>query len=124
MKNTRALIFFVFWIALAADCFFIINEHPAHRIYTKPLLVPLLMLAIYLESRNTKHLTSQIFINIAYFFCFLGDFSLLNDSDSGHFTLGLVSFLIAHLFFSFFFYRLRPFRNRYLIFIFTSIIII
>jgi uncharacterized membrane protein YhhN len=124
MNKTRAFIFFLFWLALVADCFLIFSAHAAQRIYTKPVLVPLLMLAIYIESKNTKHTTSQILINIAFFFCFLGDFSLLNETDSGHFTLGLVSFLIAHLFFSFFFYRLRPFRNRYLIFIFTTVIVI
>src|ERR1051326_1887071 len=124
MNTTRAVIFFLFWIALIADCFLIFTNHPQSRIYTKPLLAPLLMVVIYIEGRHTKHVPSKILMTVALFFCFLGDFSLLNESDSGHFTFGLVSFLIAHLFFSFFFYHLRSFKSRHILFLIANAAII
>lgn len=116
MNSSRALIFFLFWMALFIDCFLIFVNKTEYRVYTKPLLIPLLLVAIYVEARNTKHTTSQILINVAFFFCFLGDFTLLNE-DSGRFTLGLLSFLVAHLFLIFFFYRLKPFTKKHVLFV-------
>src|SRR5918912_1447097 len=117
MNSYRALIFFLFWMALFIDCFLIFIQKTEYRVYTKPLLIPLLLIAVYIEARNTKHTTSQILFNVAFFFCFLGDFTLLNDEDSGRFTLGLLSFLAAHLFLIFFFYRLKPFTKKHVMFI-------
>jgi uncharacterized membrane protein YhhN len=124
MNSYRALIFFLFWMALLIDCFLIFTQKTEYRVYTKPLLIPLLLVAIYIEARDTKHTTSQILINIAFFFCFLGDFTLLNDEDSGRFTLGLLSFLLAHLFFIFFFYRLKPFKTRHALFVVITAFIV
>lgn len=125
MNTYRALIFFLFWMALLIDCFLIFTQKTEYRVYTKTLLIPLLMIAIYIEARNTKHSTSQILINVAFFFCFLGDFTLLNDEDSGRFTLGLFSFLVAHLVLIFFFYRLKPFTVKYATFIvITSLVVL
>ena len=117
MNSYRALIFFLFWMALFIDCFLIFIGKIEYRVYTKPLLIPLLLIAVYMEARNTKHTTSQILFNVAFFFCFLGDFTLLNDEDSGRFTLGLLSFLVAHLFLIFFFYRLKPFTKKHALFV-------
>jgi uncharacterized membrane protein YhhN len=114
MNTTRALIFFLFWIALLADCFLIITQKTDYRIYTKTLLAPLILIAIYLEGLNTKHTRSKLIANGAFFFCFLGDIILLKDYIATNFISGLICFLIAHIFFISFFYRLKHFNRRYL----------
>lgn len=96
----------------------------AYRVYTKTLLAPLLLVAIFLESVNTKHRRSKILVNLAFFFCFLGDFLLLNDAEPANFMMGLCAFLAAHILFIFFFYRLKPFTSKHELFIFIAAIII
>src|SRR6476620_831865 len=104
MSKSKILISILFWLALANDCIFIVNDFPEYRIYTKTLLVPLLLLTIYVESKETKHERSKILANLAFFFCFIGDFLLIKEADSSvNFILGIISFLIAQLFFVFFF---------------------
>lgn len=120
MKKTRLLLFSLFWLALLADCFLIISHRDEYRLYTKTLLVPILLIAIYSESLSTKHKRSYVLINLAFFFCFTGDFLLLNDADPTNFIFGLSSFLIAHIFFIIFFYRLKPFTAKYRIFLFLA----
>ncbi len=120
MSKLKLFLFFLFFLALAADCVLIFKNMDEYRAYTKTLLVPILLIAIFLESANTRHRNSKILINLAFFFCFLGDFFLLGDQDATNFMMGLGSFLMAHLLFIFFFYRLKPFTPRYRLFIFTA----
>src|SRR3954465_10970918 len=124
MNSSKVLISFLFLLALLIDCAFIITDHPEYRIYTKTLLVPLLLLGIYIESKETKHERSKILVNLAFFFCFIGDFLLIkgseNSEDSGNFIFGISAFLIAQLFFIVFFYRLKPFTAKHRVFTFMT----
>jgi uncharacterized membrane protein YhhN len=121
MNSSRFLISFLFWLALLTDCFFIVTNNTAYRIYSKTLLAPLLLLIIYIESKDTKHERSKILANLGFFFCFIGDFLLIEDSDtSGNFIFGISSFLIAQLFFIFFFYRLKHLTAKHRIFTFIT----
>ena len=126
MKNPGVLIGVLFWLALLADCLLIINAQHEYRIFTKTLLVPILLIGVYQESKDTKHTRSKMLLNIALLCCFLGDFFLLFDSstNSGYFIVGLCSFFIAHLFFIAFFYRLKPFSERYRLYNFMTGVII
>src|SRR5690242_4429440 len=116
MNTTRAVVFFLFWMALLADCFLIITEKTDYRIYTKTLLAPLILVAIYIEGMNTKHTRSKLIANGAFLFCFLGDIILLQDNIGTNFISGLICFLIAHIFFIVFFYRLKHFTVKNVIF--------
>jgi uncharacterized membrane protein YhhN len=116
MNTTRVLVFFLFWVALFADCFLIITQKIEYRIYTKTLLAPLVLIGIYLEGQNTKHTRSKLIANGAFFFCFLGDIILLSDDIATNFISGLICFLVAHIFFIVFFYRLKNFTVRHVIF--------
>jgi uncharacterized membrane protein YhhN len=125
MNSIRFFLFLLFWLALLIDCFLIALNHPEYRIYTKTLLAPLLLLTIYIEARDTKHERSKILVNLAFFFCFIGDFLLIKDAETvdssgGYFVFGIISFLIAQLFFIFFFYRLKRFSAKHRIFIFIT----
>lgn len=124
MKISRLVITVLFWIALLVDCLLIINVQNEYRIFTKTLLAPLLLLSIFFEAKDTKHTRSKMLVTLALFFCFLGDLFLLFDQDPNYFIFGLGSFFIAHVFFIFFFYRLKPFSDKYRLFIFITGVII
>ena len=120
MKSSEIGLFIFFWVLLIADCILLSNGLHEYRFYTKTLLVPVLLIAIFNASKDTKHRRSRTIGNLAFFFCFLGDLLLLNaDTDSSYFIAGLSSFLVAHLFFIIFFYRLKPFSDKYRLYLFA-----
>jgi uncharacterized membrane protein YhhN len=98
MKKNNLFLFALFWIVLLVDCAFIYSGHNEYRVYTKILLVPILLVAIYGASRDTKHKRSRVLINLAFFFCFLGDVFLLEESDSSYFHLAWHRFLLLMFF--------------------------
>lgn len=124
MKSSEIVLVILFWLLLIADCVLILSGYHDFRIYTKTLLVPILLISIYTTSLETKHRRSKVLANLAFFFCFLGDFFLLSYADKTYFILGLSSFLIAHIFFIIFFYRLKKFSNKYRLFLFGSGVVI
>lgn len=124
MKNIKYILFLLFWLILLADCYLIFKGNTESRIYTKPLLIPLLLLIIYFETGETTHKKSKVILSIAFAFCFFGDALLLKDTLTSYFIGGLSCFLVGHIFFTAFFYRLRTFRQRYFMYIFIAGIII
>jgi len=81
----------VFIVNLYADR----NRIEKLKVLTKPLLVPLIIL-FYLT--NAVHI--NWFIVSALFFGFLGDVSLLWGSKKMFFVIGLLAFLVGHLFYT------------------------
>ncbi len=112
MKVATALIITFFWVILFVDCILILNQYNEYRVYTKPLLVPLLYILMAVQTVNTTHRRSKFFIGIALLGCFAGDLFLLKGDQYSYFVAGLTSFLVAHIFFSIFFYRLKPFTRK------------
>ncbi|MEQ8553365.1 MAG: lysoplasmalogenase [Cyclobacteriaceae bacterium] len=76
--------------------------HDLH-IYTKPLLMPLLMYHLYRYADGTITLPRML-LAVALFFCWIGDLLLMGPGDL-YFLGGLVSFLIAHMFYGVVFYH-------------------
>lgn len=64
---------------------------------TKPLLMPVLMLAFWLNGQDNSP-KERLYLQLALLFSLAGDV-LLMIPDKGLFVFGLVAFLIAHLFF-------------------------
>ena len=120
MKSSEIFLSILFWLILIVDCSLILGGKNEYRIYTKTLLVPILLVNIYTNSLDTKHKKSKVLANLAFFFCFLGDFFLLWDKENTYFILGLTSFLIAHIFFIVFFFRLKKFTDKYRLFLFAT----
>lgn len=120
MKTTPIILLILFWLILIVDCILIMNGGNDYRVYTKTLLIPILLINIYSASVDTKHKRSKAYANLAFFFCFLGDFFLLWSEDNTFFILGLSSFLLAHIFFIIFFYRLKKFSDKYRLFLFGT----
>lgn len=119
MKKITSILLIFFWIVLTADCILIMLHYNSWRLITKTLLIPLLLLAVYFEAGDTVHKRSRMLVIPAFFFCFAGDCLLLFDTEPGNFTMGLIAFLLAHILFIIFFYRLRPFSSRNSTYIFA-----
>lgn len=75
------------------------------RLITKPILMPVLLYG-YISLVNTYQLNRNWLFIFALIFCWLGDtFLLLQDYSVNFFLVGLVSFLIGHVFYIILFYK-------------------
>lgn len=88
MKN---LLLILLYLAMIIDMFFIANQQHDYRIFTKPLLLPILILLYHVVSKSR----SNLFI-YGLVFSFLGDVFLLFNWG---FIPGLASFFVAHIFY-------------------------
>ncbi|MGB1171536.1 MAG: lysoplasmalogenase [Flavobacteriaceae bacterium] len=91
MNNNYLLFFTSFSILNIAG---IMMEWESIRLFSKPLLIPTLILFYWNKNQNADR-----GILIALAFCFLGDILLLNTSTL-FFLLGLGSFLVAQIIFT------------------------
>ena len=96
--------FFIFVAIACVQLIAVQFNFASLRFITKPLLMPVLALIVYYNSRYAK----RSFILAALFFSFLGDsFLLLEDKYSLFFIFGLVSFLITHILYIIFFLGIK-----------------
>lgn len=98
----------VFWFFLLADCYCILFEKENLRVFTKPLLIPILLFFIFLNAKHNffKHTKSLVFL--AFVFAWIGDL-LLMPHGTVTFMLGMFAFIVAHIFFIIIFLRMhRP----------------
>ena len=93
MKSKILQILLVFVFAL--DLFFIFNNQTEMRFFTKPLLIPILIL-IYVSTAQLEKIKLDKAFVIGLVFSFFGDLFLLFEWG---FLLGLGSFLLAHVFY-------------------------
>jgi uncharacterized membrane protein YhhN len=110
---TIALLVF-FGLALVLDCYFIIHNEYRYRYFSKCLLMPFLASALLFQTKHSKHMKSKLILSSGLFFAFLGDLLLLlhdNFGDPDTFIFGIFCFLIAHVAYIFFFYRMVPFSS-------------
>jgi uncharacterized membrane protein YhhN len=99
---------------LAAECLAILSGSTLVHVIAKPLLMPVLILCCYLETKKTDGVGNLILG--ALFFSWIGDVALLIDSRYGSFFIyGLIAFLLAHICYIAYFYRARK-RNTVNIF--------
>ncbi|PZR27402.1 MAG: lysoplasmalogenase [Citrobacter freundii] len=106
-KNFWVIIFFVVLfihlLALAMDL-------PQVATVTKPMLMPAVTGHFITSVSNSSPF--RLFVIAALFFSWAGDVLLMfQQQNSIFFLLGLSSFLIAHLFYIFFFHRIRKEQN-------------
>lgn len=99
MKPDPRRLFIAFALVSMAELYFIATGQDSFRIFTKPLLIPLLA-GIYWASSITKPFKFRDFILLGLLFSWVGDVMLQMD---GFFIPGLVSFLLAHVFYILFF---------------------
>ncbi len=92
--NLQILIVIAFIIVFAVNLYADKKENQKLKVLTKPLLVPLIILFYLISATSINWL-----IVTALFFGFIGDFSLLWGSNKIFFAVGLVSFLVGHVFY-------------------------
>lgn len=86
---------------------------PDFRYVTKPLLMPLLMLAYYFEVKRLGLFSGILLIGL--FFSWAGDILLMFESSNGFFFIGgLLSFLTAHLMYISYFSKTKSVNEPYL----------
>src|SRR6185436_16619471 len=114
-----------FWIiiylaVLTVDLFAVYSNNEAIRYVSKPLLMPLLIVCFI---ASAKPISSSLvrFIILALVFSWLGDVLLMFESiNKNFFILGLIAFLIAHIFYILFYEfvaRCENIRKNYWVFI-------
>lgn len=97
MKKSRVFLL-LFIIVAIVELFFLATQLLEYRFITKSLLMPILMLFLFFETKEQKTKLSKM-VMFGLFFSFLGDFFLLRDKEEIFFLLGLGSFLICHVFY-------------------------
>ncbi len=103
MNRTTKTLFLFFWILTAAELLLIYFNQISVRWFTKPLLMPVLMIAFYTGS-NIKKDKQFYFILLALFLSWAGDVLLMMKNM---FIPGLVSFLLAHIFYIIYFLQTK-----------------
>lgn len=114
MKPATRYLLIAFWCILAIDCILVYMQLQDERIFTKPVLIPLLFIAFTVQTTGSIHSRSKFLIGAALFFSFVGDVLLLmNDGeDNLYFILGLAAFLAAHVFYIIFFFHIHSINKR------------
>jgi len=98
--------FAVYLLVAALQLIAILFSWEDGRSVTKPLLMPLLALAVYATATHSKE---RSIVLIAIFFSFLGDSFLLFDYlNPLYFIFGLVSFLLTHILYIVYFLAVKP----------------
>ncbi len=100
-KQVRIL-FIIYFLVTAVELVFIYFNLTNLRWFTKPLLMPLLLVAVIIKRSEIK---LYKLILIALFLSWAGDVLL---QMKGLFIPGLISFLLAHIFYIVYFISIQP----------------
>lgn len=100
----------IFWLVLFADCAVLYLEQKQYHTYLKPLLIPILLVFFWTNTKSKKYAVSTSLITVALIFSWLGDMFLLKqrEENSLFFLLGMISFLMTHILYIIFFIRVKP----------------
>lgn len=104
MKQPATIVFRIYALVVVCELLLIYFQQPEWRWFTKPLLMPLLLLGFYLSSTKGNN-TGFYFIVSALVLSWAGDVLL---QMKGMFIPGLISFLLAHIFYIVYFIRSNP----------------
>lgn len=106
----RTALVYIYCIDLLVELMAILFDVQSVRIISKPLLMILLILGVCLQ--KIQPATLKYLLLVSLFFSWLGDLFLLFDKDDSlYFIGGLLSFLIAHLFYIILFVKLKTVLN-------------
>ena len=107
MKTKHQYLLLFYWGALLLDCFLIYSQHEEYRVVTKSSLMPLLLLYYLANSSRRHHLPSKLLTGVALLLAWAGDVFLLMKGEI-FFITGLVLFLLMHLLYIIYFWRVHP----------------
>jgi uncharacterized membrane protein YhhN len=96
----------IYSAALTAETFANLTQNNGLQIFSKPSLM--LILIFYFLTNARKLISAKFLIVAALFFSWLGDVLLFLDKIyKSYFIYGLAAFLAAHIFYIFYFWRMR-----------------
>ncbi len=105
MKQSATKISIIFFIALFAEVSVLFFQFSNLQIFTKPLLM--LILLVWFSVKSHKLNSTKYLISFALIFSWLGDiFLLFEKQNPSLFIFGLSSFLVAHIFYIVFFLQI------------------
>ncbi len=105
MKNTLALKSFIVFSFIYLLIILLGQENMAW--YLKPFLLPFLLIAVFF----TKNFFTKTYLLIALAFSWMGDIVLMfAHKGEIYFILGLLLFLVSHIFYIILFYKQKPAR--------------
>lgn len=124
MKTRHRYFVLLFWGVLALDCFLIYSQHEEYRLATKSLLMPLLLLYYLSNVSHHRHRPSKFLAMSALLLAWAGDILLLFQGEV-FFISGLVMFLVMHLIYIIYFWRVHPlFPVKYGLYFFLPIVLV
>ena len=105
MQFFKKNIFLFFWIVAFIEIISQFFTNPVVHFIFKPLLLPILIAAVFLKTGPSRY---RQLIVIGAFLSFMGDvFLLLENKNPNFFIIGLICFLITHIFYSWYFLKIK-----------------
>lgn len=98
MQQKTKLFSFLFFIVFAIQLYAEYRDHAGLRLFSKPLIVLVLMVWLYTDSGIKSRFNARIFTGLG--FALAGDVLLmLQGNNSSFFIFGLIAFLLCHIFY-------------------------
>ena len=101
----------IFWAVTVAHLFCIYMDWPQQRIYTKFILVPILIWFLYTSASSEKPLKVMWRAYLGLFFSWVGDVLLIGEG-ANFFLSGMIAFVTAHVYYSLFFIQIVPVKKE------------
>lgn len=101
------ILLIIYSVALGVEIFAHLTENLQLQYFSKPSLMLILIFYYVINTRKTASVLKYLIIS-ALLFSWLGDVLLLLDKEfKSLFIYGLLAFLIAHIFYIFYFWQIR-----------------
>ena len=101
----------IFWAVTVAHLFCIYMDWPQQRIYTKFILVPILMWYLYTSPADNNPVKGMWRAYLGLFFSWVGDVLLIGEG-ANFFLSGMIAFVTAHVYYSLFFIQTVPVKKE------------
>ena len=101
----------IFWAVTVAHLFCIYMDWPQQRVYTKFILVTILMWYLYTSPADNNPVKGMWRAYLGLFFSWVGDVLLLGEG-ANFFLSGMIAFVTAHVYYSLFFIQTVPVKKE------------
>jgi uncharacterized membrane protein YhhN len=101
----------IFWAVTVAHLFCIYMDWPQQRVYTKFILVPILMWYLYTSPADNNPVKGMWRAYLGLFFSWVGDVLLIGEG-ANFFLSGMIAFVTAHVYYSLFFIQTVPVKKE------------
>lgn len=101
----------LFWAVTIAHLFCIYMNWPQQRVYSKFILVPILIWYLYTTPVSDNPIKGMWRAYLGLFFSWLGDVLLIGEGPN-FFLSGMISFITAHVYYSLFFIQTVPVKKE------------